>query len=179
MVDHGNYEMDEASDNLQAGRPIFKLENPKASCYQNQALHLTLSPPVYDFIRSLPRHRLASSPLLSELHFLATSRVGPPKSTTLLADHLYHLFPQKCRDFIKPEIQSDGQEFAIVLSEGIENELEKIDEMLQREWNEMTNMTIEDAAYCANPSCDYTNKQMLAESLIQIDWVSNFAYFTY
>ena len=179
MVDHGNYEMDKASDNLEAGRPIFKLENLKASCYQNQALHLTLSPPVYDFIRSLPRHRLASSPLLSELHFLATSRGGPPKSTTLLADHLYHLFPQKCRDFIKPEIQSDGQEFAIVLSEGIENELEKIDEKLQREWNEMTNMTIEDAAFCANPSCDYTNKQMLAESLIQIDWVSNFAYFTY
>ena len=76
-------------------------------------------------------------------------------------------------------MQSDGQEFAIVLSEGIENELGKVDEKLQREWNEMTNMTIEDAAYCANPSCDYTNKQMLAESLIQIDWVSNFAYFTY
>ena len=179
MADHGNYEMEEASDNLQAGRPIFKLENPKASCYQNQALHLTLSPPVYDFIRSLPRHRLASSPLLSELHFLATSRGGPPKSTSLLADHLYHLFPQKCKDFIKPEMQSDGQEFAIVLSGGIENELGKVDGKLQREWNEMTNMTIEDAAYCANPSCDYTNKQMLAESLIQIDWVSNFAYFTY
>ena len=175
MVDHGNYELEEASDNLQVGRPIFKLENPKSSCYQNQALHLTLSPPVYDFIRSLPRHRLASSPLLSELHFLATSRGGPPKSTTLLADHLYHLFPQKCKDF-HPEIQSDGQEFASVLSEGIENELGKIDENLQRKWNEKTCMVIKDAANCANPSCDYKGKQMIEESVIQIDWVSSFTY---
>ena len=179
MVDHGNYEMEEASDNLQVGRPIFKLENTKASCYQNQALHLTLSPPVYDFIRSLPRHRLASSPLLSELHFLATSRGGPPKSTVLLADHLYHLFPKKCKDFINRDIQSDGQEFAIVLSEGIQDELEKIDEKLQREWIKKTSMVIEDASYCANPNCDYNNKQTIPESVIQINYVSIFTYLIY
>ena len=179
MVDHGNYEMEEASDNLQVGRPIFKLENTKASCYQNQALHLTLSPPVYDFIRNLPRDLLVSSPLLSELHFLATSRGGPPKSTVLLADHLYHLFPKKCKDFINPDIQSDGQEFAMVLSEGIQNELEKIDEKLQREWIKKTSMVIEDASYCANPNCDYNNKQTIAESVIQINYVSIFTYLIY
>ena len=107
---------------------------------------------------------------------MATSRGGPPKSTALLADHLYHLFPKKCKDFINPDIQSDGQEFAMVLSEGIQNELEKIDEKLQREWIKKTSMVIEDASYCANPNCDYNNKQTLEESVIQINYVSIFTY---
>ena len=56
---------------------------------------------------------------------------------------------------------------------------EKINEKLQSEWIKKTSMVIEDASYCANPNCDYNNKQTIAESVIQINYVSIFTYLIY